>query len=100
VEVAFAIPVLVAVTVLLVWVMSLGATYVRALDAAQTAARQAARGAEVPGESDGIRVSIDRANDIITAEASTDVAPPLLAFSGWSLTIRAEAHAAPEWLAP
>ena len=91
------IPVLLAVTVLLVWVTSLGATYVRLLDVAQTAARQAARGV-VDAESDlGVAVSITEVDGLIRVQAQQEMSPPLTGFLGWTLTVRAEAHAAPEW---
>jgi Flp pilus assembly protein TadG len=97
VEAALVIPVLLAVTVLLVWVTSLGATYVRLLDVAQTAARQAARGV-VDTESDsGAAVRITVVDGLIRAQAEQEASPPLTGFLGWSLTVRAEAHAVPEW---
>jgi len=97
VEAALVIPVLLAVTMLLVWVTSLGATYVRLLDVAQTAARQAARGV-VDAESDlGVAVSITEVDGLIRVQAQQEMSPPLTGFLGWTLTVRAEAHAAPEW---
>jgi len=96
-EAALVIPVLLAVTVLLVWVTSLGATYVRLLDVAQTAARQAARGV-VDAEFDlGVAVSITEVDGLVRAQAQQEMSPPLTGFLGWSLTVRAEAHAVPEW---
>ena len=47
-ETAFAIPVLAAIALALVWVVSLGAAYAYALDTAQTAARAVSRGAPAP----------------------------------------------------
>lgn len=91
------IPVLLAVTVLLVWVTSLGATYVRLLDVAQTAARQAARGAVDTARVSDVDVEIREVDGLIRAEAREHVSPPLAGFWGWGLTVRAEAHAVPEW---
>jgi Flp pilus assembly protein TadG len=97
VETAMVIPVLLAVTVLFVWVASLGATYVRVLDVAQTAARQAARGSEPLPAPDGVTVVVRERDGLIRAEATEEATPPLAAFAGWSVTVRAEAYAAPEW---
>jgi hypothetical protein len=97
VEAALVIPVLLAVTVLLVWVTSLGATYVRLLDVAQTAARQAARGVVDVARVPGVDVTLTEQGGLIRAEALEQVSPPLTGFLGWRLTVRAEAHAVPEW---
>ncbi len=97
VEAALVIPVLLVVTVLLVWVTSLGATYVRVLDVAQTAARQVARGGEQTSPPQGMDVSVGWRDGLAHVVASEQASPPLLAFTGWSVTVRAEAHAAPEW---
>lgn len=96
-ETALVIPVLLAVTVLLVWVMSLGATYVRLLDIAQTTARQAARGVVSTASHPGVVVTVTEVDGLLRAEAQEQVSPPLTAFLGWDLTVRAEAHAVPEW---
>lgn len=97
VEAALVIPVLLAVTVLLVWVMSLGATYVRLLDVAQTAARQAARGVIDATSMPGVDVELVEVDGLIRAEAREQVSPPLAGFWHWGITVRAEAHAVPEW---
>ena len=96
-EAALVIPVLLAVTVLLVWVTSLGATYVRLLDVAQTAARQAARGVVDATPVPGVDVEFAEADGLIRAEAREEVSPPLAALWGWGFTVRPEAHAVPEW---
>jgi hypothetical protein len=96
-EAALVIPVLLAVTVLLVWVTSLGATYVRLLDVAQTAARQAARGVVDTTPDPRVDVDLAEVDGLIRVEASQQVSPPFAGFAGWSVTVRAEAHAAPEW---
>ena len=97
VEAALVIPVLLAVTVLLVWVTSLGATYVRLLDVAQTAARQAARGVVDTESVPGVDVELAEVDGLIRAEAREQVSPPLAAFWDWGFTVRAEASAIPEW---
>ena len=97
VEAALVIPVLLAVTVLLVWVASLGATYVRLLDVAQTAARQAARGVVDVAQVPGVEVEVAEVDGLVRAQARETAIPPLVGFSGWEITIRAEAHAVPEW---
>lgn len=98
VEAALVIPVLVLVTALLVWAASLGATYVRALDAAQTAARQAARGAPDVRVPAGLDLELGTADGLVRAIVTQRVTPPLPAFADWGVTITAEAHAVPEWL--
>ena len=100
VEAALVIPVLVAVTALLVWVTSLGATYVRLLDVAQTAARQAARGVVDPAHDPAMDVTLSESEGLIRAEATQRVSPPLAGFLGWGVTVRAQAHAVPEWDVP
>lgn len=96
VEATLVIPVLVLVTALLVWAASLGATYVRALDVAQTAARQAARGAvDVPAP-EGMDLTLETRDGLVRATVTQRVAPPMPAFSDWGVTISAEAHAVPE----
>lgn len=96
-EAALVIPVLLAVTVLLVWVASLGATYVRLLDVAQTAARQAARGVVDVARVPGVEVALSEQTGLVRAEAAQQVSPPLAGFLGWAVTVRAEAHAIAEW---
>ena len=97
VEAALVIPVLLVVTVLFVWVTSLGATYVRLLDVAQTAARQAARGAVILEPRADVDLSLTERDGLIRAVATQRVSPPLAGFIDWGVTITAEAHAVPEW---
>jgi hypothetical protein len=97
VEAALVLPALLAVTVLLVWVVSLGASYVRLLDIAQTGARQAARGAVTVDSPPGVDLVIVDHDGLVRASASEHVTPPLIGFAGWGMTMTAEAHAAPEW---
>lgn len=96
-EAALVIPVLLAVTVLLVWVVSLGASYVRLLDIAQTGARQLARGVAIVESPPGVEFTIVDHDGLIRVQASERIAPPLVAFIDWGVTITAEAHAVPEW---
>lgn len=96
VEAALVIPVLILVTTLLVWAASLGATYVRALDAAQTAARQAARGAPDVPAPEGFTLALDSVDGLVRATVTQHVSPPVAAFTGWGVTVSAEAHAVPE----
>ena len=85
-------------TVLFAWVASLGATYVRVLDVAQTAARQAARGVDSVPAPPGVSLDVGSRDGLIHAVASAQATPPLAAFTGWSVTVKAEAHAVPEWV--
>ncbi len=97
IEAAMVVPVLLAVTVMLVWVASLGATYVRLLDVAQTAARQVARGVTSLESPSGVDLAVADVDGLIRAQASERVTPPLLGFVDWGMTVTAEAHAVPEW---
>lgn len=97
IEAALVIPVLLAVTVLFVWVASLGATYVRLLEVAQTAARQVARGVPSPDTAPGIDLAVSEQDGLIRVEASERVTPPLVAFIDWGMTVSAQAHSVPEW---
>lgn len=98
VEAALVIPVLLAVTVLFVWVTSLGATYVRLLDVAQTAARQAARGVVSVAPPADVDLTLSERDGLIRAVARERISPPLAGFTDWGVTITAEAHAVPEWV--
>lgn len=95
-ETAFAIPALIAVTVALVWVVSLGATYVRLLDSAQTTARHVARGAAAPAAPDGAQVVVTAEGDVVRATAWRDVSPPVPLLQGLSVRVSADATAALE----
>ncbi len=95
-EVALAIPALVAVAIALTWAVSLGATYVRALDVAQSAARQVARGG-VPGPAPGgfdtdVRVEAG----LVIARVTTEVPAPVPLLRGITATVSADAVAAVE----
>lgn len=104
-ELALVLPLLVAVTVGLVWLLSVGTAQVRAVDAARETARVAARGdgdAEAlargrevapPGSS----VGLSRGSGSVTAEVEAEVAGPggLFGFLP-AVRVHAEAVAAEE----
>lgn len=100
-ETAMAVPVLMAITVALVWVVSLGAVYVRTLDAAQTAARLVARG--LPADNaqrlvaDGT-LTIIRESDTVRAVVTRRVTAPVPLLDGLGFDVRAEAVALAETL--
>jgi hypothetical protein len=104
-ELAMALPLLLGLTVGLVWLLSVGAAQVRAVDAARETARAVARGddtgaAVAAGERvvpDGGRVAVRREGDRVVAEASAEVDGPggLLGFLP-GVTVRAEAFALAE----
>ena len=104
-ELAMALPLLLAVTVAMVWLLSVGAAQVRTVDAAREAARALARGddpgaAVAAGERvvpSGGTVTVTTAGDQVVATAAAEVDGPggLLAFLP-SVTVRAEAVALAE----
>ena len=105
VELALGLPLLLAVTVGLVWLLAVGAAQVRVVDAAREAARAAARG-DASGEAvrlgervapPGSRVSVTRGAYLVTARVAGEVAGPggLFGFLP-AVTVHAEAVAAPE----
>jgi hypothetical protein len=104
-ELAMALPLLVAVTVGLVWLLAVGAAQIRVVDAARETARAAARGdgtgaavarglRVVP---EGGRLTVSVAGDRVWASASGRVAGPggLFGFLP-AVTVHAEAVAALE----
>lgn len=104
-ELALVLPILVAATIGLVWLLSVGAAQVRMVDAAREAARAAARGdddaaavarglAVAPG---GSRVTIGRSGAQVRVVATGHVRGPggLFAFLP-GVELRAEAVAASE----
>lgn len=98
-ETAFAIPALIAVTVALIWVVSLGATYVRLLDTAQTTARHVARGAAAPAAPDGAQVTVTTEGDLVRATVWREVTAPVPIVQGLSVRVSADATAALEVVA-
>jgi Flp pilus assembly protein TadG len=83
-ELALVLPMLVAVTVGLVWLLSVGMAQIRAVDAAREAARAVARGddegeAVARGERvapDGARVTVTVSNDQVVATTTGRVSGP------------------------
>jgi hypothetical protein len=83
-ELAMVLPLLVAVTIGLVWLLSLGAAQVRAVDAARETARAVARGdaqAEAVARGEevgpaGTRVMVTRDDDRVRATATATVHGP------------------------
>lgn len=108
-ELAMVLPILVAVTVGLAWLLAVGAAQIRTVDAARETARAAARG-DADGEAiargrevapDGAQVTLSRSEDRVRAVASGEVRGPggLFGFLP-GVTVRAEAVAAAEEGAP
>ncbi|WP_134741081.1 TadE family type IV pilus minor pilin [Nocardioides sp. 503] len=108
-ELALGLPLLVAVTIGLVWLLAVGAAQVRAVDAARETARTAARGdsdaeAVAAGQrvaTAGSRVSVSRRDGRVVAVASGRVAGPggLFGFLP-GVEVRAEAVALDEGAGP
>jgi hypothetical protein len=104
-ELAMALPLLVALTIGLVWLLSVGAAQVRAVDAARETARAVARGDDVgaavaAGERvvpEGGSVSVTSSGGRVRAEAVAQVEGPggLFGFLP-SVTVRADAEALAE----
>lgn len=83
-ETAMVLPVLLALTTALVWLVSLGIAEVRCLDAAREAARLVARGdddqaREVARQAgpDGASVVIEESSDLVTVTVSVAARPNL-----------------------
>ncbi|MEI5676151.1 MULTISPECIES: TadE family type IV pilus minor pilin [Nocardioides] len=104
-ELAMTLPILVAVTIGLVWLLAVGAAQVRVVDAARETARAAARG-DAEGEAvargrrvapAGATVTLSRSGDEVRVVASGEVHGPggLFGFLP-GVTVRAEAVAAAE----
>ncbi len=104
-EAAMALPVLVLFTLAMAWLVSLGVTQVRALDAAREVARAAARsdssaqavslGRRVAPQ--GSRISVDAGAELVVARVSSPVRGPGGLFGALGAhTVEAEAVAAAE----
>ena len=104
-ELAMGLPLLVAVTIGLVWLLSVGAAQIRTVDAARETARAVARGDGVEAAvargrrvaPDGSEVAVTRAGGQVVATSSARVEGPggLFGFLP-AVTVRAEAVAADE----
>jgi Flp pilus assembly protein TadG len=103
-ELALGIPLLVSLTIGLVWLLTIGAAQVRMIDAARETARAGARGDGTPaavarGEqvAPGAEVTLSDGDGQVVATASDVVAPPggLLGFLP-GVRVHAEAVAAVE----
>ena len=83
-ELALGLPLLLAVTVGLVWLLSVGAAQVRTVDAAREAARAAARGDDIAAAVDlaeqvapaGVDVTVTRSGEQVVAQARGTVDGP------------------------
>jgi hypothetical protein len=107
-ETAMALPLIAVFTLSLAWLVTIGITEVRALDAARETARAAAR-SDGSGEAtslgrrvapDGSRISISRSGGAVVARVSSPVNGPAGLFGRWAgFRVSAEAVAAeePSW---
>ena len=107
-ETAMALPLLAIFTLSMAWLVTIGITEVRAVDAARETARAAAR-SEGAGEAtslgrrvapDGSRISVSRSNGAVVARVSAPVNGPSGLFGRWAaFHVTAEAVAAeePSW---
>lgn len=104
-ETAVALPLIAVFAVSMAWLVSLGLTQVRALDAARETARAAARSdgagpATALGRRvapTGSRISLDRVDGTIVVRVSSPVRGPAGLFGGWAdVRVSAEAVAAEE----
>ena len=104
-ETAVALPLLVVFALSMAWLVSLGITQVRAIDAARETARAAAR-SDGAGRAvalgrrvapPGSRIALDRTGDTVVVRVSSPVGGPAGLFGDWAdLRVRAEAVAAQE----
>lgn len=107
-ETAMALPLIAIFTLSMAWLVSIGITEVRALDAARETARAAAR-SEGAGEATslgrrvapaGSRISVSRSGGAVVARVSSPVNGPAGLLGRWaSFRVTAEAVAAeePSW---
>lgn len=108
-ELALALPILVAVTIGLVWLLAVGSAQIRVVDAARETARSVARGDSVDeavaaGERvapEGSRVSVSRGDGRVIATATGQVRGPGGLFSFLpGVRVEAEAVAVDEEVPP
>lgn len=88
-ETAVALPVLVAVTLAMVWLLTLGVAQMKVTDAAREAARALARGETVERAvqlaeqaAPGSAVTVENADGMVVVTVRQDVAPPGGVLSG------------------
>ncbi len=104
-ETAVALPLIVVFALSMAWLVSVGITQVRALDAARETARAAAR-SEDTGHAvslgrrvapDGSQISVGRGDGTVVVTVSSPVNGPVGLFGQWaSFRVKAEAVAAQE----
>lgn len=103
-ELALGIPLLVSLTIGLVWLLTIGMAQVRMVDAARETARASARGDAEPEAVElglrvapGASVTVSQTQGRVTASANDTVSPPggLLAFLP-EVHVHADAVTAPE----
>lgn len=104
-ETAVALPVIVVFTLSMAWLVSVGVTQVRALDAARETARAAAR-SEDTGQAlalgrrvapAGSRISVGHGDGTVVVTVSSPVNGPVGLFGQWAaFRVKAEAVAAQE----
>jgi hypothetical protein len=104
-ETAVALPLIAVFAVSMAWLVSVGITQVRALDAARETARAAAR-SDGAGEAlalgqrvapDGSRISVSHGDGTVVVTVSSPVNGPAGLFGRWaSFRVKAEAVAAQE----
>ncbi|MCW2819206.1 MAG: hypothetical protein JWR42_1993 [Marmoricola sp.] len=104
-ETAMALPLLAVLALSLAWLVTLGATQVRVIDAAREVARSAAR-SDGPGPAvalgrrvapSGSRVTVTVGGGEVRARVTSPVTPPLGLFGSWArIDLHAEALAAQE----
>lgn len=103
VEIAFAIPALVLILLVLFWLVALGLGHSRAVDLAQQAARSLARGID-PAVVDqtidkvlpGATLSTSQSGELIDATITHKVFAPIPLLSGMSFTVQASSTAVVE----
>jgi hypothetical protein len=104
-ETAVALPLIAVFTVSMAWLVTVGITQVRALDAARETARAAARSeaagaAEALGRRvapEGSRFTVTRSDGAVVVRVSSPVKGPAGLFGGWAaIRVEAEAVAAQE----
>ncbi|MHC8496848.1 MAG: TadE family type IV pilus minor pilin [Actinomycetes bacterium] len=100
VEIAFAIPALFLILLVLFWLVALGLSHSRAVDLAQQAARSLARGVD-PGLVDntiervmpGAQLDVQFSGEKVKTTVRQQVSPPIPLLSGMSFTVEASSTA-------